>query len=85
MTLWSNAFFVASLLRRRKWVCWIRRTPPNGKIVGTMPSVEADSVQRILVRVEGDHPLWVVRLRSLPPDHEYDLAWDDGERTQRPR
>src|SRR6267378_6477001 len=44
-----------------------------------------DSVHRILVRVEGDRPLRLVALWSLPTDDENDLAWDDGQRTQRPR
>src|SRR5712691_590840 len=38
-----------------------------------------DSVQRVLVRVEGDRPVRLVSLRSLPPDDEDDLAGDHGE------
>src|SRR5713226_6077875 len=44
-----------------------------------------DSVQRILVRVEGDCALRLVRLRRRPPNDEDDLAWDHGERAEAPR
>src|SRR2546426_770854 len=43
-----------------------------------------DSVQRILVCVERDRPLRLVRLRSLPPDDEDDLAWDHREGPKAP-
>src|SRR5712692_4860704 len=76
-----------------------RESPPSSK-VGLLDSPNAtqrksrrdhaligghDSVQRILVRVEGDRPLRLVGLLSLPPDHEDDFAWYYGERTKRPR
>ncbi len=44
-----------------------------------------DSVQRILVRVEGDRRLRLIRLRRLPPDDEDDFPWDHGKRAKGPR
>jgi len=78
----------------------LRRESPPSSEVGLLDSPNAaqrkarrdhaaiggdDSVQRVLVRVEGDRPVRLVSLRSLPPDDDDNLSWDDGERTQRPR
>ena len=43
-----------------------------------------DSVQRIFVRVESDRPFRLVCLRSLPPDHEDNLACDYREGAEAP-
>src|SRR3989475_5858924 len=46
MTPRSPAFFLASLLRRRKWVSWTVRTPSKGRAVGTIRSPDATTPSR---------------------------------------
>ena len=43
------------------------------------------TVHRVLVRVEGDRALRFVCLWRLPPDGDYDLPWNDRERTEAPQ
>ncbi len=78
----------------------LRREPSSASEVGCLDSPNAtkwktrrdhaptgsyDSVQRVFIRIEGNRPLRLVRLRRLLPDDEDNLARDHREGTEAPR